>query len=61
MKRNYCKIFQLSVKRTVSDSDTDEAFISIHQSIMTKIKKYASKDWIVLHVIMEYSIKIFAY
>ena len=61
MKRNYCKIFQLSVKRTVGDSDTDEAFISMHQSIMTKIKKYASEDWIVLHVIMEYSIKIFAH
>ena len=29
-KRNYCKIFRSSAKLTASDSDTDEAFKSIH-------------------------------
>ena len=31
----------------------------MHQSIMTKIKKYAGKDWIVLDVIIKHKIKIF--
>ena len=41
--RNDCKIFHSSVKLTASDSDIDESFKSIYQSIITKIKKYASK------------------
>ena len=36
-KRNGRKIFHSSIKLIVSDSDIDGAFISIHQSIMTKI------------------------
>ena len=46
-KINHCKIFHSSVKLIASDSDIDEAFKYMHQSIMTKIKK------------LKYSIKIF--
>ena len=58
-KRNDRKIFHSSIKLTASDSDIDEAFIFIHQSIMAKIKIYACKDWIVLDVIIKHSIKSF--
>ena len=37
-KRNDCKIFHSNAKLIASDSDTDAAFKSMHQSIMTKIK-----------------------
>ena len=40
-KRNDPKIFHSSTKLIVSDSDIDEAFKSMHQDIMTKIKKYS--------------------
>ena len=40
-KRNDRKIFHLSTKLIASDSDIDKALISMHQSIMTKIKNYA--------------------
>ena len=43
-KRNDRKIFYSRTKLIASDSDIDEAFKSMHQSIMTKIKKYASED-----------------
>ena len=46
-------------KLIASDSDIDEAFKSMYQSIITKIKNYASEDWIVLDVIIKYIIKIF--
>ena len=46
------------MKLTASDSDIDEVFKSMDQSIMTKIKNYASKDLIVLDAISKYSIKI---
>ena len=59
-KRNDCKIFHLSNNViTTSDSDIDEAFKSMHQTIMKKIKNYACEDWIVLHVIIKHRIKIF--
>ena len=58
-KRNNRNIFHSSAKLIASDSDIDEAFKSMHQSIMTKIKNYACKDWIVLDVIIKHSIKIF--
>ena len=58
-KINDHKIFHSSVKLIARDSDIDEAFISMHQSIMTKIKNYGSEDWIVLDVIIKHSIKIF--
>ena len=37
-KRNDCQIFHSSTKLIASDSDIDEAFLSRHQNIMTKIK-----------------------
>ena len=60
-KRKGCQIFHLSTKLTASDSDIDEAFKSMHQSIMTKIKNYACEDWIVLDAIIKHSIKVFEY
>ena len=44
-KRNTCKIFHSSTKLIASNSDIDEAFISMHQSIMTKIKNYARENY----------------
>ena len=58
-KRNDSKISHSSAKIIASDSDIDEAFKSMHQSIMTKIKNYACKNWTDLDVIIKYSIKIF--
>ena len=58
-KRNDHKIFHSGAKLIASDSDIDEAFKSMHQSIMTKIKNYADKDWIILDIIIKQSIKIF--
>ena len=58
-KRNDRKIFHSSAKLIASDSDNDEAYKSIRQSIMRKIKNYAYKDWIVLNVIIKQSFKIF--
>ena len=55
-KRNDLKIFHSLI---VSDSDIDETFKSMHQSIMAKINNYACKDWTVLDVIIKHSIKIF--
>ena len=56
---NDCKTFHSSTKLIASDSDIHEAFKSMHQSIMAKIKKYVCDDWIVLDVITKHSIKIF--
>ena len=39
-KRNDFKIFHSSDKLIASDSDINEAFISVHQNIMTKIKSF---------------------
>ena len=55
-KRNYPKSFHSSTKVIANNSDIDEAFQSMHQSIMTKIKNYSDKDWIVLDVIIKHSI-----
>ena len=41
-KRNDRKIFHFSAKLIASYSDTDEAFKSMHQNIMTEIKNSAS-------------------
>ena len=51
-------IFKIS-KLIASDSDTDEAFKSMYQSIMAKIKNYASEDCIVLDVFIKRTIKSF--
>ena len=58
-KRIDCKIFHSRTKLIASDSEIDEAFKSMHQSIMTKIKNYDTKDWIFLDVIVRHSINIF--
>ena len=58
-KRNDHKIFHLIAKLTVCDWDIEEAFECMHQSTMKKSKKYVSKDWVVLYVIIKNSIKIF--
>ena len=47
-KRSDHKIFHSSAKLIASDSDIEEAFESMHQSIITKIKNYAKEDWIAL-------------
>ena len=52
------KIFHLSTKLIANGSDIDEAFESMHQSVMMKIKKFLSEDWI-LKTIVEHGIKIF--
>ena len=57
-KRNDRKIFHSSAKLIASDLDIKETFKSMHQSIMTKIKKLC-EDWIVSDVIIKHSIKIF--
>ena len=43
-----------------SSSYIDEEFKSMHQSIMTKIKSYACKDWIFFDIITKHSIKTFS-
>ena len=60
-KRNDCKIFHSSAKLIPNDSNIDEAFNSMYQSIMKKIKNYADKNWIVLDIIIKHSIKIFEF
>ena len=46
-KRNDRKIIHSSTKIIASDSDIDESFKTMHQSIITKIKNYACEDSIV--------------
>ena len=58
-KRNDSQIFYSCTKLISSDLDIDEAFKSMDQSIMTKIKHYACEDYIVLDAIIRRSIKIF--
>ena len=58
-KRNDNKIFHSCAKLIACDSDIHETFKSMHQSIMTKMKNPASKDWIVIETIVKHSIKIF--
>ena len=45
-KRNYFKILHSSAKLIASDSDTDEAFKSMHQSIIKKIKHVDCEDFL---------------
>ena len=58
-KVNDCNGFHSSVKLIASDSDIDEAFESLHQSIMIKIKKSVSEDRVVTEIITRHGIKIF--
>ena len=58
-KKNDCKMLHSSDKLIADHSDIDGVFGSTHQSIMTKLKSYVDKDWIVLDVIVKHGIKIF--
>ena len=58
-KRNDRKIFYVCIKLSANDSDIDEVFKFMHQSIMAKIKGYATEHWVVFDVIIKHSIKIF--
>ena len=58
-ERNDSKIFHSCATLIANNSEIDEAFKSMDQSIMTKIKNYADKDWILLDTIIKHSIKIF--
>ena len=57
-KRNERKILHSSTKLIASDSDIDEAFKSMHRSIMTKIENYVFEDWIVLDAVIKHDINI---
>ena len=57
-ERNYLKVWHSSDKLVSSDSGIDEAFKSIQQSIMTKIKNSASEH-LVVETIIKHSMKIF--
>ena len=45
------KIFHLSARLIVNDSDIDKAFGSMHQKVMENIKKSLSKHWIVKAIV----------
>ena len=45
-------MFDSSAKLITSDSVINEAFKSMHQSIMTEIKYSATKHWIVIETIV---------
>ena len=44
--RNDHKFFHSTAKLISSDSDTDETFKAMHQSIMMKIKNSVSEGWV---------------
>ena len=58
-KGNDHKIFHLSVKLIASDSNTDEAFKSMYEAIMRKMKNSDSKYWVVIKTTVKRSIQIF--
>ena len=60
MIKNKLKEWFGELKKFKVEAFKDEAFKSIYLSIMTNIKSYVCKDWIVLNVIIKLSIKIFA-
>ena len=50
-----CKIFLFITNLNVNDSDIDKAFRSMHQSIITKIKKFSL---LIVKTIVEHNIKL---
>ena len=56
-KKNDSQIFYSYTKLIDSDLDVDEAFKSMHQSLI-KIKNYVCKDYSVLDAIIKHNIKI---
>ena len=51
-KRNDRKTFHSSTKLVASDLDIDEAFKSMHQSVIRKMKKYVCENWNALDVVI---------
>lgn len=45
-KKNDPKIFHSSAKLVANDLNIDEAYKSMHQSIIIEIPSYTSKDWV---------------
>ena len=58
-KGNDRKIFHSRAKLIADDSDIDQAFKTIHQSIMTKIKNSPRENWIVIETVIKHSSKNF--
>ena len=58
-KRNDSQIFHSSANLITTNLDNDEAFNSMHRSILKKIKNFATEDCIVLDEIIKHNIKIF--
>ena len=53
-------MYHSCTKLIASDSNVDEAFKSMHQSIIKRKKKNSACNyWIVLDVVIKHSIKIF--
>ena len=59
-KRNHNKIFNWSAKQIAIDEDIDQAFKSMHRSIMKNIKTHARKDWVVVGIIINHSLRLFS-
>ena len=45
-KKNDPKIFHSSAKLVANDLNIDEAYKSMHQSIIIETPSYTSKDWV---------------
>ena len=58
-EKNDFKIFHASAELIPIGSDIDEAFKSMHQSIMIKIKSSARENWIVVKTFVKHSITVF--
>ena len=58
-ERNDCKIYHSRTKLIASDSDIGEAFKSMHQSIVKKMKHFAGEYCIVVNVIIKHNIEMF--
>ena len=58
-KKKHRQICHSSTKLIASDSDIDESFKPMHQSVITKRKKYVYKDWTALDAIIKHIIKVF--
>ena len=54
--RNDHKIFHSSALVTAKDWNIDEAFKSMHQSIMTKIENSAGDNWVIIEVLVKHRI-----
>ena len=46
--------FHSCAKLTVNDSDIDKAFGSMYQNVITKIKNFVGRDWIVKTIVEDF-------